>query len=208
MTANHAKPVPSTIARTIRNASRKGGGEAGSCMFPHLKLLSGHILFSLLSVSTQRKRRGHGGNNYCGFKRTFHLAGSSSFVMFWGVGRFVLRSFVGGNASVCSKVVESLESSRSVESRDQSKAKMSKGRARERVLSSLRCLFLHICYALEGMLQRGSDELLQAKRWSCGRKPKLNAKFGGVAGGGCLVERWGAHCALIARDVDGKHGPL
>lgn len=78
----------------------KGGEEAGSCMFPHLKLLSGHILFSLLSVSAQRKRRGHGGNNYRGFKRTFHLAGSSSFVIFWGVGRFVLRSFVGGNASV------------------------------------------------------------------------------------------------------------
>ena len=83
---------------TQRNLER--GEEAGSCMFPHLKLLSGHILFSLLSVSAQRKRRGHGGNNYRGFKRTFHLAGSSSFVIFWGVGRFVLRSFVGGNASV------------------------------------------------------------------------------------------------------------
>ena len=71
-------------ANDTHRISKGGGGEAGSCMFPHLKLLSCHILFSLHSVSTQRKRRGHGGNNYCGFKRTFHLAGSSSFVIFWG----------------------------------------------------------------------------------------------------------------------------
>ena len=174
-------------------------------MFPHLKLLSGHILFSLLSVSAQRKRRGHGGNNYCGFKRTFHLAGSSS---------FVICSFGGGtvrSALVCGRErfggSRSLRvSSRSVESRDQSKAKMSKGRrARERVLSSLRCLFLHICYALEGMQQGSVTSCAPSKAVELWPEDKTQRQ---IWWRDTLVERWGVGARTahsLPRDVDGKH---